>query len=128
MKSTTKLSIGFVVILVAIIIIIQFTGDDTSVEPGKYDTFAQCITASGAKMYGAYWCPHCQNQKEAFGDSWQYVDYVECDPRGDDADPEACEAAGITGYPTWIFGNGERRPGEVPFEELAFRTNCTLPA
>jgi len=34
---------------------------------GTYDTLAQCIADSGAKFYGAFWCPHCQNQKQAFG-------------------------------------------------------------
>ena len=29
-------------------------------------------------MYGAYWCPHCQAQKKVFGESFQYVPYVEC--------------------------------------------------
>jgi len=27
-------------------------------------TFAKCLTENGAKMYGAYWCTHCENQKK----------------------------------------------------------------
>jgi hypothetical protein len=48
----------------------------------KYDTFAKCLTAHGAKMYGLYWCPHCIEQKKMFGESFRYVDYVECAVKG----------------------------------------------
>jgi len=127
MKGITKFVIGIVVLLVLFLVVFQLTGNATA-GGGEYDDFAQCVTASGAKMYGAYWCPHCQNQKDDFGKSFDYVDYVECDPRGDGANPEACTAAGITGYPTWVFGDGTSRPGEVPLAELSLRTGCALPA
>src|SRR6266700_8112952 len=44
------------------------------------DGFAQCLKDRGAKMYGAWWCPHCADQKEMFGFAFQYVNYVECSP------------------------------------------------
>ena len=37
------------------------------------DSFAKCLSAKGVKMYGAWWCPHCKDQKESFGYSFQYV-------------------------------------------------------
>jgi len=44
-----------------------------SIELAKY------LRETGARMYGAYWCPHCSRQKELFGrEAWSYVDYVEC--------------------------------------------------
>src|ERR1041385_8352379 len=46
------------------------------------DSFAQCVSAKGARMYGAWWCPHCADQKELFGFAFQYVNYVECSPPG----------------------------------------------
>lgn len=128
MKKSTMIWIGILLIVVVIIVAFKFTGNAVSNEPGVYDEFAQCITDSGAIMYGAYWCPHCNNQKEAFGNSARLINYVECDARGDDADPAACQAAGIQGYPTWIFADGQRVAGEIALQELAFRTNCTLPA
>lgn len=67
------------------------------------DTFAQCLTEAGMTFYGAYWCPHCQDQKAMFGESLQYVNYVECDAGGENAQPEACVAAGVEYYPTWIL-------------------------
>ena len=33
-------------------------------------------------MYGLYWCPHCIEQKEMFGDAFHYVPYVECAIKG----------------------------------------------
>ena len=35
----------------------------------KYDAFARCLKDRQVKMYGAYWCPHCAEQKEMFGES-----------------------------------------------------------
>lgn len=72
-----------------------------------------------AKMYGAYWCPHCTHQKDMFGQSAiQYVNYVECDPRGANAKPSLCKAAKVTGYPTWEI-NGKQYVGVQSLGELA---------
>ncbi len=61
------------------------------------DEFAQCTADNGAIMYGADWCPHCKYQKETFGDSFAFVNYVECED-----EPKTCSVAGIRGYPSWI--------------------------
>ncbi len=127
MKSSTKWILVAAVLLVAAFAVFRMTGNAVA-GPGEYDEFAQCLTDSGAKMYGAYWCPHCANQKKLFGSSFSFVDYIECDPRGDNANPAACEAAGIQGYPTWIFGDGTVRSGELPLRTLASISGCTLPA
>lgn len=72
-----------------------------------------------AKMYGAYWCPHCTQQKEIFGKSAiQSINYIECDPRGENAKPNLCKAAKITGYPTWEI-NGKQYVGVQSLEELS---------
>lgn len=71
-----------------------------------------------AKMYGAYWCPHCTYQKEMFGKSAiQSINYIECDPRGANAKPSLCKAAKVTGYPTWEI-NGKQYVGVQSLEEL----------
>src|SRR5271157_3119677 len=49
----------------------------------KDDGFARCLTERGVKMYGAWWWPHCIEQKEAFGASFEYAAYVECGVKGD---------------------------------------------
>ena len=44
---------------------------------------AKRLGAAGAKMYGAFWCSHCQEQKAAFGAAAQRdLPYVECYPQG----------------------------------------------
>jgi hypothetical protein len=79
-------------------------------------------------MYGAYWCPHCTEQKELFEDSFQYINYVECDPKGENAQPEVCIEKDIKRYPTWIYSDGRRWEKVMTFEELGEITSCTLPS
>lgn len=98
-------------------------------QDGKYKDLAMCLTEKGVKMYGAFWCSHCGNQKKMFGDDVKYITYIECDARGKDADPEACKTAGVESYPTWTFPGQEPIIGEVALSKLAERANCleTLP-
>lgn len=86
------------------------------------DTFAQCLAQRGATMYGAYWCPHCQNEKQAFGNSFRFVSYVECS-----AESKRCLDAGVKGYPTWIFADGRKFEGEQGIEKLSQESGCPLP-
>jgi len=69
-------------------------------------------------MYGAYWCPHCAEQKKLFGSAFDYVNYVECDPKGKDANPALCQQKGIGGFPTWEIGN-DLYEGTRSLQELA---------
>ncbi|MFA5030277.1 MAG: hypothetical protein WC495_01665 [Patescibacteria group bacterium] len=102
---------------------------NSEVPAGTYDAFAQCLTDSGAKMYGASWCAHCQDQKEAFGDSFSKVTYVECaTPENPNIVTQVCKDAGIQGYPTWVFGDGSRVTGLQNFQTLADKSGCALPA
>jgi hypothetical protein len=95
----------------------------------KYDAFARCLGDRGVKMYGAYWCPHCQEQKELFGASFEYAPYVECGVPGDTrAETQVCKDAAIKHFPTWQFPpTGERVERVFPLEELRDRTGCSLP-
>jgi len=85
---------------------------------------AQHLTATNAKMYGAYWCPHCLDQKKAFGDAKKLVPYVECDPKGENPQPALCQQKGIKGYPTWEI-NGKMLSGERSLDELATESGYT---
>ena len=118
---------AILVIVIVVILFGVFFVTRGEAEPNEYDEFAKCITNSGAKMYGAYWCSHCKSQKESFGDSWKLINYVECDPKGENANPAECEEHGIKGYPTWIFGDGQRNAGSISLSSLAIKTGCELP-
>lgn len=82
---------------------------------------AEHLTEQDATMYGAFWCPHCSDQKELFGEAIEAVPYVECDPEGENAQPELCREKNIEGYPTWEI-DGELYPGTRSLEELATLT------
>jgi hypothetical protein len=94
----------------------------------RLDAFAKCTASRGAKMYGAFWCPHCQEQKELFGSSFEYVNYIECGVKGDlHAQAAVCKSAGISHYPTWEFADKTRIEGKESFESLSDRTGCSQP-
>jgi glutaredoxin len=95
-------------------------------QPGKYDEFAQCLTDSGVKMFGAYWCPHCQDQKNIFGKSFDNINYVECSLPNQGGQNEICNDEGIESYPTWEFEDGERVGGVISLERFEAMTDCTL--
>ena len=99
--------------------------------PGPEDPWvrglAEHLTKTNAKFYGAYWCPHCVEQKELFGASLKRIPYVECSPSGPSA-PQAteCKEKDIKGYPTWII-NGARYTGLVGLDALAQHSNYKYP-
>ncbi|MEL7068288.1 MAG: hypothetical protein AAGN15_06485 [Cyanobacteria bacterium J06581_3] len=79
---------------------------------------ADHLSDTGAKMYGAYWCPHCATQKEYFGGAAAKIPYVECDLEGVDNQAELCSELEITAYPTWII-DGEYYVGTQSLRALA---------
>ncbi|RJQ22103.1 hypothetical protein C4580_01360 [Candidatus Woesearchaeota archaeon] len=94
----------------------------------KLDPFAQCVTDSGATFYGAFWCPHCANQKQLFGSSIKNIDYVECSLPDRSGQTAVCNSMNITNYPTWVFADGSRVTGTQQLATLAQKTGCQLPA
>ncbi|MGF1587693.1 MAG: vitamin K epoxide reductase family protein [Pleurocapsa sp.] len=84
---------------------------------------AQHLTAIGAKNYGAFWCPHCYEQKQLFGqEAFAEIEYIECDPQGKNPQRETCIAAGIQSFPTWEI-DGQFYPGTKTPAELAQLSN-----
>jgi hypothetical protein len=93
----------------------------------RLDAFAKCLAVKQVKMYGAYWCPHCAEQKEMFESSFQFVPYVECGVQGSRDEAPVCKDAGVKHFPTWQFADGERREGTLPLPALSTKTGCDLP-
>lgn len=82
---------------------------------------AKHLRRTGAVFYGAYWCPHCRNQRRIFGKSaLELVPYRECDPRGMGYKAGSCKQ--VEAYPTWSIG-GQRVSGELSLAELARMSN-----
>jgi len=99
----------------------------TPAKPGRLDAFAQCISDSGAKYYGAFWCPNCKNQEAMFGRSAGFLPRIECSTPDGRGQLPVCREAEIKGYPTWEFADGTREGGTQTLESLGERTGCALP-
>lgn len=111
----TRIAFGLLFVLVLSVVV-----NGCSSKPAVYNTFAQCLTDEGVTMYGTDWCSHCQNQKKAFGGSFELINYIDCDKQRDE-----CILVGVKGYPTWEI-NGELYPGEQSLGRLASLAGCEL--
>ena len=105
---------------------VAFTVEETS---GSSEiALAQHLKEIGANMYGAYWCPHCFEQKQLFGiEALADMPYVECAEDGVTPQVDRCKqtlakAAKQTGkqagFPTWEI-KGQFYLGRQPLEDLA---------
>ncbi len=80
---------------------------------------AKHLKQTNAKIYTAFWCPHCHTQLSLFGlQASQQLERIECDPEGKNAKPELCKAANIKSYPTWMI-KGQRLEGTQSLQALA---------
>jgi uncharacterized membrane protein/glutaredoxin len=110
------------VVLVAAVHLFFYSGaleKNDTVETPQIQALAEHLAKTGAKFYGAYWCPHCEDQKEMFGASVHRLPYIECSPGGRRSPQAAkCRTARIRSYPTW-FINGRRHEGAYSLRRLA---------
>ena len=123
-----KKSTPYVIVAVILLIIILFLALRPSNEPGEFDDMVNCLASKDIKMYGAYWCPHCNEQKELFGGSeslFKEKIYVECAEDAFSNERQRCIEAGITAYPTWII-NGEKTLGTRSMKQLSELSGCEL--
>ncbi len=79
--------------------------------PGKYDSFAKCLTEKGAVMYGENWCKYTNAQKNMFGKSFKYINYQVKED--------------LNKRPTWVI-NGETYETVQSFERLSALTGCKI--
>ncbi|KAL7571505.1 hypothetical protein ACA910_020925 [Epithemia clementina (nom. ined.)] len=71
-----------------------------------------------ARMFGAYWCSHCYDQKERLGkEAMLEIPYIECSREGFQSQSSLCKQRDVPGYPTWEI-NGNLYPGEKELDEL----------
>ncbi|MDQ5901432.1 MAG: hypothetical protein QG580_147 [Patescibacteria group bacterium] len=125
MNKQTLISIGVIVVaVIGGLVILQSASQKNAGVPGQYDALASCIAESGATFYGAFWCPHCNNQKKAFKDSVDLLPYTECSTPDGNGQTQVCIDANIQSYPTWAFADGSRLAGEQDLQTLAAKTGC----
>jgi hypothetical protein len=120
----TIISVAIAIIIVAVIIFFGVKSTKPKTDP-KVDAFAQCLKDKGAIFYGAFWCSHCKNEKERFGNS-ENLPYVECSTPDGKSQLSICADKKIEGYPTWVFADDTRLSGDLTFEQLSEKTGCQL--
>ena len=81
---------------------------------------ADQLKQAGLKYHGSWRCGACQYQGRLFGEAASdRLPYVECTkPEELPLQAEACRAADIRAYPTWIHPSGERRVGVQSLQAL----------
>ncbi len=126
-KQSSYYLYGAAVLVVVGLVIFAANNSVGESAPSPYDDFAQCLTDTGVKMYGAWWCPHCESQKELFGSAFDRLTYIECSTAARTMN-QTCKDAGIEGYPTWEFSDGSRASGEQSFASLSEASGCALPS
>jgi len=90
---------------------------------GNEYELAKCLSEKNATMYGAFWCPHCLEQKNMFGKSFELINYVECSTP-DKQQTLYCSSRDIKGYPTWEFADGKRQSGYLGKDLLKQLSGC----
>jgi uncharacterized membrane protein/glutaredoxin len=96
-------------------------GEPVTTQSGEAEiALAKHLTEVDAKMYGAYWCPHCHDQKQLFGkEAVSQMPYVECAPDGFKSQTATCQAVPeVKGFPTWQV-KGQFLSGTQSLEDLA---------
>ncbi len=111
-KKPTAFRIIIFVIVLAVVIFLMRLVLRATLASGKYDSFAQCLVSKNVKFYGAFWCPHCQDQEKSLQATRQKLEseglYQECSTRDLKAQTPVCIEKKIIKYPTWIFADGTR--------------------
>lgn len=115
-----KIIIG--ILSITALILISFIFYSRQPTNKELDSFAKCLSEKGVAMYGTDWCSHCQNEKKSFGQSFRFINYIDCQKN-----PQKCVDAGVNGLPTWIFEDGRKLEGEQGIEKLAEESGCPLP-
>ena len=91
----------------------------TTVSSPAKVALAEHLTNSGAVIYTAYWCSHCNDQKQMFGkEASQKLKIVECAPDGRNSETALCKRKGIEGFPSWEI-KGKLDSGVKPLDRLA---------
>jgi glutaredoxin len=110
-------------ILIIAVFVFAGCGGQTEEDP-RLTEIAQCLTDNDVKMYGAVWCGHCNSQKDAFGPSFAYIQYIECDPNTNIETAKECVEKNIETVPAWEIPGQEMLFGMHDPEDLAEKLGC----
>ncbi|MEC4895779.1 MAG: vitamin K epoxide reductase family protein [Oscillatoria sp. PMC 1051.18] len=96
------------------------SGPEITHTSGKAEiALANHLQKIGAKLYTAYTCPHCYEQKQLFGkEALAAIEDIECHPQGKNSQTQLCQQANLPGVPAWEI-NGKLYLGVQSLEKLA---------
>jgi len=138
------MSVNFVkllILLILLIISISCTTQEPKIIPHKaqntieilsiennapYDRFAQCLTNKNITMYGSIGCSHCQRVKDTLGDSFQYIQYYECNPRAPNNHAKICYEKNVQAFPGWELKDNNFFYSSS-LKQVAEKAGCALP-
>lgn len=121
------LAIGFLAITIFVLGAAGCTTTPATFDTAQKISLAKHLTDSGVKLYGAFWCGHCEDQKKLFGEvAFEYINYIECSTPDGSAQTEVCIVEEIKAYPTWEFADGERVSKVFSLKELAEKTDFNM--
>ncbi len=122
-----KISLPWIVLAV-MLTIISLVYFNVGGERMDYAEPAKCIASKGVNMYSSFRCSVCAQERELFGDAFQFINEIECHPQGENAQVALCLSKGIERTPTWVLEpNGtevKRIVGFYTVEELAQFAGC----
>jgi len=65
----------------------------TTHSDARSERLAAELQRMDARMYGAFWCSHCYDQKQAFGrEAYGKIAYIECAPDGVNSQAKLCRS------------------------------------
>ncbi len=108
---------GMALVIVAVVLASKLI----AAQPGKYDSFAKCLSEKGVVMYGNDWCQYTALQKQELGKSMPFINYQICD----EIKP-GCQNKGVRITPTWEI-NGTLLSGVQELALLSQLSGCPLP-
>ena len=88
--------------------------------------FAKALADAGVRFFGAAWCPFCNDQKALFQDGYKHLPFIEV-TNPDRTQNQIAIDEGITQYPTWDFGNGDRVTGVMTLAALEAKMKTIIP-
>ena len=95
-------------------------------EEADLAAFAQALSSSATKFFGAGWCSNCTTQKELFEDGQVYLPFIEV-TNGDRTPNQTGIDENAFTYPTWEFPDGSRLEGLQTLETISARSGIAIP-
>lgn len=96
--------------------------------PEQLANLAQCLDAKGWVMYSSFTCSACRAQRKVFGEAFELIEQIECNPTAENSQAERCLEKKIRKTPTWILEKDGAELGRLEgyqlLEDLAAGASC----